>query len=217
MNNDLVSIPLEALEDDDYAVLAGDEGGAQALPSDRSQIAQRFSALMGDDADPDGVAADLIDAGRDLVMWGQTPDPEAIAVVPEIEDIADPEEWLDALDVADLPDRLESGIERLCQATMARGGDDQAARASFVRRLGDLFRQAGVEALHMGDDWVVLNAEDLANESDGEQYSPVGGFDKEALSPIHVGVSLGMGGRVMLWPAGDRTQLVEAPESKSTH
>ncbi len=209
---DLVPVPLAALNafGGNFSALASDEAeDGAALPSerlDRGAVADAFAALVGDEADADAPAVDVIDDGRGLALWGLRLSPDAVAVLPAMEDLSDPDAWLAALEEADLPDLLEGAIERLAQAMRARmeDGGEEAARAEFVRRLGDLLRQAGVDALAVaraggGYDWVALNREDFAREEDGEPWTPPGGFD-EGAGFKRIGQSLGLGGAVNVWP-----------------
>ena len=195
-----------------------DEIVVTATPQRRA-VGEAVSALMGDAMDADGVGADLIDAGAELVIWGVSPSPDAVAVMPDLDDWTDPEAWLDALSDMDLPADIEMAIERLARAAQigvdAQG--EETARRTFARRLGELLRNAGIEALAVrrtdGFDWIALNAEDFARERDGEPWAPPGGVE-DGFEPRPVGISLGLGGRVSLWPAGAERQA-EAPDPAS--
>jgi hypothetical protein len=193
------------------AALAEAEPVAAARPSARRVGAARaFADLMGDDPDvEDGIAADIVDAGRDLVLWGVSPTPDAVAITPELDDWSDPEAWRDALDELDLPPRLEDEIAALADEAIAAldAGGEESVRRTFVARLGDLLRQAGVEALAVqtasGFDWIALNGDDFARESDGGSWAAPKG---DGVSLIPIGVSLGLGGRVSLWPPSPLAQ-----------
>lgn len=168
----------------------------------RRGFAEEAGALMGDEVDPDGVSVDVIDAGNELLMWALSPSPDRVAVAPDI-DMSHPEDWLLALGELDLPVDIEAAIERL--AKEAAAGDEPRAR--FVAALGALFAEAGIETLAVrrdggdgGFDWVALSSDDLARERDGEPWAPAGDDDGVTFRPI--GVALGMGGRLSLWPQG---------------
>lgn len=190
---------------DEQDVPQGEDIVVVASPQ-RQAIAGAMQSLMGDDMDADGVSADLIDAGGELVLWGVPPSPDAIAVMPDLDDWSDPDAWLDALDEMDLAPGVEAEIERLARAASEASGDGEGrARAEFARRISDVLRQAGVEVIAIrnqrgGFDWMTLSQEDLARERDGEPWAPPGGFS-DGLTPRPVGVSLGLGGRVSVWPA----------------
>lgn len=220
----MIMLPLGAISMMDEAefgapvVESYDDPEPQDVPPDynRQRIARGFQNLMGGELDADGVSADIIDAGNEQLLWGASPSPDAFAIVPDLGDWTDPAAWLDGLDELDLPADLEGGIERLARAAQAaeeREGEG-TVRRRFAARLGDMLRDAGLEALAVrqpsgGFDWIVLNAEDLARESDGEPWSPPGG--QTASDDVRrLGVSLGQGGRVSLWPS-DSAGPPEAP------
>lgn len=189
----------------------------------RAGIARGFQDLMGNSMDVDGVAADLI-AGTngDMILWGLDPKAERVAVVPDLEDFTDPNRWLEALEAMDLPEGVERAIERLARAAVNRmdGEGEEATRRDFARRLAAVLRDAGLETLAVasrqkaGFDWIVLNADDLAREQDGEPWQPPGGFDQDSADLKTLGISLGQGGTVRLWPfgAGDRPERPEASQ-----
>lgn len=213
-------LPLTAistLDDEEFAPPAieyyDDPVEQEVSPAfNRQRVAQGFTDLMGGEVDADGVAADLIDTGSDLVLWGLSSSPDALAIVPDLGDWTDPEAWLDKLDELDLPGDLELAVERLARGAARRMDleGEESVRRQFAARLGDLLRDAGLEALAVrgreGQDWIVLNAQDLARESDGEPWAPPGGYTA-SLDLRDLGVSLGQGGRVRLWP----TDVEEPP------
>lgn len=210
----LMMVPLELLaspegaEEDDFLpadeeIDAPEDEDEIVVTAARRGIADEAAALMGDEMDADGVAADVVDAGNELLLWALSPSPERVAVIPDI-DMSDPEEWLDALNELDLPGDVEAAIEQLARA--AAGGDG-AAQRRFVAELGQLLTQAGIETLAVRKDneggvydWVALSTEDIARERDGEPWAPAGDDDGLTFRPI--GLSLGMGGRLSLWPQG---------------
>lgn len=207
--DELMMMPLSAiasLDDADFDDPLDEEFMADEPPeAARQRLAQDFESLMGGDLDADGVAADLIDTGSDMILWGLTPSPDAVAIVPDLGDWTDPRAWLERIGELNLPADLAAAVERLARAAatqMEKDAEGQVRRR-FAQRLGDLLRDGGVETLAVrgdeGFDWIVLNPTDLAREQDGEQWEPAGGFaDSPDLRDL--GVSLGQGGRVRLWP-----------------
>lgn len=217
-------LPMNAismLDDEEYGAPAS-ESYEDPEPRDvgpafnRQRLAGDFQALMGNDMDADGVAADVIDAGNEMVLWGVTPSPDSFAIVPDMGDWTDPTAWLDRLDEFDLPADLELSIERLARgaATRMDAEGEATVRTRFAQRLADLLRDAGVETLAVrnddGFDWIVLNAQDLARETDGEPWAPPGGLVASA-DLREIGVSLGRGGKVRLWPTDASEPPVPPP------
>ena len=185
------------------------EGGERQFAESfaRRQIVRSMQDLMGDEPDLDGVAADLVDTGSGLIMWGVFPDAERIGVTAPVDDWTDPSAWSERLDSLDLPGDLERPFERLVRAMAPRMRRDRegAVRRDFVRRVGDLFREAGVEALAIrrqggAYDWLVFDAAGLAHETDGEPWAPPGGLDTIDDDVRWLGHALGLGGQVYLWP-----------------
>lgn len=206
-------LPLSAIssmDDEEFDDPVGDvfdDPVERDVPVDfnRQQLAGRAVDLMGGEMDADGVAADLIDAGSEMILWGLTPSPDAVAVAPDLRDWTDPHQWLESLEEFDFPADIEQAIERAARAAVAQmeTGGEAEVRKRFAARVAELMRSAGVETLAVrqerGFDWIVLDAQDLAREQDGQPWSPPGGFeDTEDLRDL--GVSLGRGGRVRLWP-----------------
>lgn len=204
---------------DDFLPPAGGEMFDDPAPVEvpegfnRAKIAQGFQDLMGNDLDIDGVAGDLIQgADGDMILWGLDPKAERVAVVPNLQDWTDPSRWLEALDAMDLPDGIETAIERLARSATVRmdSEGEEEVRRDFARRLAGVLRDAGLETLAVasqgraggGFDWIVLNADDLARERDGEPWQPPGGYDTDTADLKTLGVSLGQGGTVRLWPVG---------------
>lgn len=220
---------ISMLDDEEFgppAVEVYDDPEVRDVPAEanRQQVARGFHGLMGGELDADGVAADLVDTGGDMAMWGVNPSSESFGIVPDIGDWTDPKAWLDRVDELDLPGELESGIERLARAAARRmeSEGEEAVRRDFARRLGDMLRQAGIDVLavktQQGLDWMVLNQEDFAREQDGEPWSPPAGAPN-TLEPRDIGVSLGRGGHVRVWPTdaapADRPPAAAAPAASA--
>jgi hypothetical protein len=204
----VISVPLAFLASEQP--LGGGEDDAAdddiVVTGARHQLAQDAEALMGGDMDADGFAADVIDTGREMVLWAFSPSSERVATAPPMADLTDPEDWLDALSELDLPQAVEAEIERLARAALLRmeSGGEESARRDFARRLGALMQQTGIETLAVesergGYDWVSFDIGDFAREQDGEPWAPPGS-DRGSVEPRLIGVSLGRGGRVFLWP-----------------
>lgn len=201
---------ISSMDDEEFGEPIGeiyDAPDEEDVPVDfaRQGIAARASDLMGGEMDADGVSADLIDGGSEMILWGLSPTPDAVAVAPDLRDWTDPRVWLESLEEFDFPSDIEAAIERAARAAVAQmeRGAEGEVRNRFAARVADIMRAGGVETLAVrqerGFDWIVLDAQDLAREQDGQPWSPPGGFeDTEDLRDL--GVSLGRGGRVRLWP-----------------